>query len=231
MNRISLEQLSDLVLVEIMAALPMWAAVRLAQLGHQRLQAMSCRPWVLRRMSDVDFWAAVEAYQVDGREAFCSLTVLKKLYGRVGRRPYQVKGRFWERAILAVISLVPGHIHCNVPDRKFFKFLKEASVDICHKIKYLTSSTLPYCAVETRFPNLVAFSSLADCYPLTVIAIYWPALLNQRHVIDVLKAVRVLCVVSEDRARTEATANAKKISHSYHRKDVELWYTRWSMAM
>ena len=112
MQRVSLEQLSDLVLVDITAALPMCAAVRLAQLGHQRLQAISCRPWVLRRMADVNFNTALKASQAGGRiaEVFCSEAVLRRMYGRIGDLPFQMGKDVSMDGVDDLLFKLPAHI-------------------------------------------------------------------------------------------------------------------------
>ena len=136
MKRVSLQQLSDLVLVDILAALPMCAAVRLAQLGHQRLQAISCRPWVLKRMADVNFPAAVKAYQAGGRvrEAFCSEAVLRRLYGRIDALPYERTLTLLREPIVNILSEIPGHIYCNEIGLEFLNLFLELRIYIRRKM-------------------------------------------------------------------------------------------------
>ena len=251
MKRVSLEQLSDLVLLDIMAALPMCAAVHFAQLGHQRLQAMSCRPWVFKRMADVSFPSAVKAYQAGGRvrEAFCSEVVLKRLYGRIdeplyqkedqfrrfyGRiyKPsYQMQDHFPRQDILAVLSKVPGCILWNLKGYEIIRFLEEVSPAISCKIKYISNRSLrpDFVSIED-FPNIIVCSSFRNERKSRVAVYYRPALLNGRHVVDVLKAVRKPLVVSEaelDRVRREATGNAEEISYLYDWEENTVWSIDW----
>ena len=225
MKRVSLQQLSDLVLVDILAAVPMCAAVRLAQLGHQRLQAISCRPWVLKRMADVNFPAAVKAYQAGGRvrEAFCSEAVLRRLYGRLDVLPYESRPTFWSKeylsvdilpyesrptllreAIVNIISEMPGPIHCKVSDNNSLRFLEfDTPLNVRRKLQYITNTSYRRIRGKfSRFPNLAVlyFNSCFtddDWFKRESFWQYRPALLNGRHPVDVLRAVCGPAVVSE----------------------------------
>ena len=199
MNRVLLEQLSDLVLVDIVAALPMWAAVRLAQLGNRRLQAISCRRWVLKRMTDVHFIATVKAYQAGGvvRKAFCSAAVLKRLHGRINNLRYQLNGK----GVIRLMHKVPGHLFLDRISHSFVVFLKEAPEDIRSRIIYL--NTLHRSPLEVNsFPNLIVSYSIV---PSRLGVSYRPALLNARHHITVVNALR------ED-VRREATLKALNVT-------------------
>ena len=214
MKRVTLQQLSDLVLVDILAAMPMCAAVRLAQLGCQRLQAISCRPWVLRRMADVNFSAVVKAYQAAGRirDVFCGGAVLRRLYGRVEALPSEMRPTLLREPIINIMSKIPGHIHCNRLSIELVKNLLEFPSNVRRKIKYITGTFDRLLAKDVaRFPNLVVFSSKDKALDADVVIYdleYRPALLNGRHVVELLRAICGPSVASEaelDRVRTGPT--------------------------
>ena len=240
MNRVSMQQLSDLVLVEILAALPMSAAVRLAQLGHQRLQAMSCRPWVLRRMADVNFSTAVRAYQVGRlvRESFCSETVLRRLYGRIDGLPYQWEYRFPVEAFTHVMRNIPGHLSCTQVSRKFVQNLRGLTQDKLSKIRYVTCLDSLYADDELiHFPSLIIGSTTDSRSIGPLFYDFWnlhyrPALLNGRHVVDVWRTVCGPLDFSEaplDRVRRTATENASDVTHHYAEEHGRVWRTRFCM--
>ena len=57
-------ELSSLVLVDILAALPMERVVKIASLGHERLRQTCSLKWVKDRMTDVSFEEVLRAYQL-----------------------------------------------------------------------------------------------------------------------------------------------------------------------
>ena len=236
MKGVSVLQLSDLVLVDILAALPMSAAVGLAQLGHQRLQPISCRPWVLRRMADVNFPAAVKAYQAGGRvrEAFCSEAVLTRLYGRVDARPYEGTATLLREPIVNILSEMPGYVHCKLSGHRFFFFLVKTPLKVRTKLRYITG-TFDWIATERlgMFPNLAVLYLRGHCFVkhrLYDSLEYRPALLNARHAVDVLRAVCGPAVVSEaelDRVRAEATRKAWSVEAVIGEEFAGVWITKW----
>ena len=211
MKPTSLEQLSDPVLMDILAALPMWAAVRLAQLGHKRLKDISCRPWVLMRMTEVNFPTAVKAYQAGARvrKAFCSEAVLRRLYGRISNLPYQRGKRFPRGAVGHIMKKVPGRIHCEATDKKILEFLWDSDPDVRDKVIFMTEMNLYFMYIGmTPFPNLIACS-----YADTTEVLYRPSRLHGRHVVDVLRTACKLYPDEEarlDHIRRKATENARE---------------------
>ena len=234
MKRVSLEQLSDLVLVDIMAALPMWAAVRLAQLGHQRLQSMSCRPWVLRRMTDVNFPTVLKAYMAGGciREIFCTNAVLRQLYGRIGDLPRRLARAFKRNGMVDLVGKIPGYLHVSNLDRSFWYSLKKSPLHIRCRIKYVTGFNCEDGSM-IHFPNLVLvlFPSIRWNYNSVFRSIchYRPALLNGRHIIEVAKIVWELGDQAHmDRAKMEATQQVLDKALLSGQKFAGVWATRWS---
>ena len=240
-----MEQLTDLVLVDILAALPMSTAIRVAQLGNTRLRDISCRAWVTARVTGVDFPAAKRASLASGqiREAFYSTSVLKRLYGRVNvciddmakKDGYEVLGK------------IPGflHFYLHYPDilhpmqfdgllfhtfiQKFFRLLPS---HIEERVKYFTNeeSDIFDDKVISWIPSLVfehyqprecetALFQPPDTEENSVY--YRPTSLNGRHLVDVLVAVCRPPGVLEaalPRARRVMTEEAKEV-------DDDVWRT------
>ena len=203
-----------------MAALPMSAAVRLAQLGCQRLLQVSCRPWVLRRVGEVNFPTVVKAYQEEGclKEAFCSEAVLKRLYGRIDDLSYEMEDPFPNEEIEDILSQVPGYIHFNHLGYNFTNFLMKLPSDTRCKVKYMTN--LPgWFTIDFLkcFTNLVACCSKPTQSIISqhTCVSYRPALLNGRSVFDVLCALNAVSAPSGaseaelDYVRRKATDNAR----------------------
>ena len=78
-------ELSSLVLVDTLAALPLEHVVRLARLGNERLRQTCSLKWVTDRMTDVTFGALVRAHEAGGEVAakFCTNSIMKKFKGKV----------------------------------------------------------------------------------------------------------------------------------------------------
>ena len=188
-------RLTDLVLVDILAALPMRDAFRLARLGNKRLRDMSCRAWVLARVTDVDFPVILAAYQAGGqvREAFYRTSVLKRLYGRVflSMRDIQHVG---------LLGKIPGYLHFHFEDHEgydaeadFFwyrsDFIESLPSHTKEKLKYVTTKETDILdeQVISRFPSLVfEHQEEEDDWNRVY---YQPHNLNGRHILDVLLAV------------------------------------------
>ena len=185
---------------------------------------------MLKRMAKVRFSDAVKAvYQADDlvREAFFSEVVLKRLHGRIDRLPSQMGRLFPFYDVENVLRKVPGHLYCRqlsgLPVENLLAFPQE----IRSKIKYI--NFLHHSNEFTHFPNLIT-----NCFSFKIpnrrghrfVVHYRPALLNGRHVVDVLKVVRRRSDVSEaelDRARREATENASETTFLLERGGV--WTT------
>ena len=77
-------EMSSLVLVDILAALPMNHVVRMARLGHERLRQTCSLKWVTDRMTNVTFGEVVKAHQVGGDvvEVSCTSSLVNRLGGK-----------------------------------------------------------------------------------------------------------------------------------------------------
>ena len=106
MEAAGFEALSDLVLVEILAALPLRQALRMMRLAGPKLRQICSRPWVVRRTTDVEFPTVVEAYLAGGdvRAALCIDAVLRKLYGKIVIHVAELNNDFYQKACLTLID-------------------------------------------------------------------------------------------------------------------------------
>ena len=79
------KDLSQLVLIDILSALPMRRVMFIMWLNNPRFRFLCSRPWVLKRMTGVSFPLAVKAYREGGnvRSSFSSDVVLRRLNGEV----------------------------------------------------------------------------------------------------------------------------------------------------
>lgn len=196
--------LTDLVLTDILAALPMPQVMRVTRVGSPRLRRICSRRWVTARMTDVTFRAAAAACVAgsDEEEVFCERSVLKRLYGKV---LVKVADDFddpaYVRACVALANKVPGKLNVCViwPENigRFFEtqmfllkcfhysFMNNLSGDV----RYIMSiGTSLHFDVWPAFPNLVCEYGY-ERYDHQHNALYKPEKLNERNVIDVLRAV------------------------------------------
>ena len=198
MRALSFEQLTDLVLVDVLAALPMLQLVRLAQLCKQRLRAISCRQWVLRRMTDVDFPTAVKAHQAGGsaREAFCGEAVLKRLNGRVDIYLESFIQNVVQRsASLQLIEIMPGNLHMrfcgHYSHLELVNFTDKLPRTVLGNVRYINHKIgKAFEIFDTQtFPNMVVHFSEEGMNMQMHLAFIRPALLNGRNIVDVQRAV------------------------------------------
>ena len=197
MARARFEQLTDLVLVEIVASLPMPHVLRFARLGHWRMQQSFFRPWVTKRMTAVCFKITLKAYQTDSSfiTAFCSEAVLKRLHGKVVLEPKRLKEPSYYEAFTSLMSRVPGKLYLQIGDytylmgdlsqvREFFERTNRMNdvVYVRHIYSGQTKKLIGF------FPNVVL--EYLHCYRNgRQEVLFRRVLLNGRHVISVLRAV------------------------------------------
>ena len=188
-------RLTDLVMVDIMAALPMRDAFRLARLGNKRLRDMSCRAWVLARVTDVNFTVILAAHQAGGQvsEGFYRTSVLKRLYGRVLLSMRDIQD-------VELLGEVPGYLHFHFDDHHYYDdeadfvfhisdFIESLPSHTKEKLKYITTEepNEAHNEVISWFPNLVFEHQEAEDEWNRVY--YRPNNLNSRHILEVLLAV------------------------------------------
>ena len=232
------QALSSLVLVDVMAALPMEHVVRMAGLGHVRLQQASFLKWVMNRMSNVNFVTAAEAIQTRSAmaQSLISNEVMKRLEGKVVITHLDREGDRYLETCVQLCNLMPGRLHLHLEDISY-------SLENEHgpRVKKIlsTRNTVKYTS------QIIVYSDgTLDMEPMSnemvfdyrYFATFWehnvlyrPALLNGRHIVDVLRAICGPADVSEaemDRVRTEATKNASEYMEGD--EDWEgVWLTHW----
>ena len=111
-----MDQLTDLVLFEVLAALPMQQVVRLMRVGSPRLQRLCSKKWVTDRMTEVDFRVACVAHQVGGtvRDTFTSPSVLKRMQGKITVDIGYLRNITYFLACLDLAVKVPGKLLLNL---------------------------------------------------------------------------------------------------------------------
>ena len=107
--------LSSLVLVDTLAALPMEHVVRMARSGHDNLRLGCSLKWVTHRMTDVTFRDAVRAHRAEGDAvaAFCTKSVLKRLTGKIKMSHCHFEGADYGDACMNINKGVTGALHIS----------------------------------------------------------------------------------------------------------------------
>ena len=233
-------ELSSLVLVDILAALSMEHALRMARLGHERLRHICSLKWVKDRMTDVNFEEVFRVHKLKGDTAatFCASSVMKRLNGelKISRIKFDNTGHIDDYVEMA--EKVTGRLHlCS-------EGVVLGSVEACNERTRFTSAL-------GALPNLIYASHTVErgtfalfvimkcpglvfdyCYRVderSHAVLYRPALLNGRHVVDVLRTVCGPADISEaelDRVRRKATEGAK--NQAWLGEGLEgVWATSW----
>ena len=204
--RASMQQLTDLTLVEVVASLPMQQVLRLMLIGCPRLRQVCSRLWVLRRMTHVNFATAVTAYRNDGdvRTALCGDVVLKRLYGKVEFVIDDLEDDPNLFLCLEVFNLVPGKlivvihsldnaIRNSLLNGRFFyrsrirkNILYIIFVQFSLAVRFLVMD-VPSDILENMICSYGYDHKWADTFSHDVF--YQPSRLNGRGVVDVLRAV------------------------------------------
>ena len=240
MERRGLAHLSDLVLVEVLAALPLQQLLRLAQMGGQRLQKVSCRPYVLKRATGVNFPTLVKAFQAGRRvrEAFCGKAVLKRLYGKVDI--YSGQSVEVTHTILQQMQESPVDLHLrlhgNLTDVEFKKIFP---INMNGRVRYITElkcSMMHFDRFEL-FPNLIMVLSSyptgrGDEISHRNIA-YRPALFLECNAVDLVRAVFGYVDINDAELaliEREATKSAGNRRHMQGKILVHAWNSAFDEA-
>ena len=231
-------ELSSLVLVDILAALPMEHVVRMARLGHERLRHTCSLEWVKDRMTDVTFEEIFRAYQLRDHQpdTFCGDSVIKKLNGEIKLPRLDHENVDHIDTYVEIAKKCTGRLHLRVESNVRFDIKKR--IEIASAL-----DTLPglICASQTIKRRQGLFP-LTDrglqmvfyyCYYLDdrrSNVYYRPALLNGRHIVDVLRAVCGPADVSEaelDRVRRKATKAALNLGDRNGKEWEGVWNAYW----
>ena len=231
------DKLSSLVLVDVLAALPMEHMLRMARLGHERLRHTASLKWVTDRMTDVAFGVVLKTYPVAA--VFCTVSVLKKLQGRVVM-PFSCENSTRTFDCLELVKKVPGRLqafvelYCTNTDLSY-ECEHQTTVAALHELSkraYLTISIKKGFSVRDIPRQITVLVFNYQYFPTPIrpfnLVLYRPARLHGRHVVDVLRAVCGSADVSEaelDRVRREATERANKVEVLDG-----VWLTHWSGA-
>ena len=229
------EKLSSLVLVDILAALPMESVVRMVRLGHERLRHACSLKWVKDRMTDVTFMALIRAHRIGGDVAatFSISSVMKRLHGNVAICSNDAENAANIASCLALAKTISGNVYLSlrssdevvdcVAHRNVENIRKSLGAQT--KLTYLSRSCkhcIFHIVMIMRSPDIV-FEYDYHIEKREHSVFYRPALLNGRHVVDVLRAVCGPADVSEEelnRVRREATENARRMAE-------DVWGAYW----
>ena len=212
-------ELSSLVLVDTLAALPMEHVVRMARLGHERLRHACSLKWVTARMTDVTFGKIVRAHQTGGdiAAAFCTKSLMKRLMGKITIAEDDFSNASYLDAFVELANQVTGRLHCNIMNPRFshmvyYNRYRKFATDIAKQtnLTYCSINIHSICSTKpmTKMSLTVVFDHESHNNGQYHIVYYRPALLNGHHIVDVVRAVLGPAVVSEaelDRVRAEAT--------------------------
>ena len=249
------EKLSSLVLVDIMAALPMKQVMRLVLLDHETLRQTCSLKWVHARMADVSFGEIFRAHVYEGHVAatFCSNTVMKRLRGRatisvpditllcsrvmITNKTLEKFSHFTEnfensRKVLRASHIrLEGALDVKRTSQPFEKFEEALTPTKLTYVSKIIKSRRCFVDIMRRNPKIV-FEY--ECYydRNQHFVKYRPALLNGRHVVDVISAVCGLADFFEAELnwiKKEATKNASNMGN-YGNGWEGVWHTCWRGA-
>ena len=233
-------ELSSLVLVDILAALPMEHVVRMARLGHERLRQTCSLKWVKDRMTDVTFEEILRAYQLRGDIAaiFCLSSVMKRLNGEVKMRRISFDNYDLIEDYIELVKQVPGKLHLRFEDVQVeseeaddqyerIESALGALPNLIYTSHTIARETNPIDVIQ-RCPGMVfdyCYRPDEGCH----FVYYRPALLNGRYVVDVLRTVCGPADVSEaelDRVRGEAMEWSEDLEYLDEWYE-GVWSTEW----
>ena len=234
-------QLSSLVLVDILAALPMEHVVRMARLGHERLRHTCSLKWVKDRMTGVTFEAVLRSYELGGHiaDTFCVKPVTKRLKGDMKLSSIDLGNARHCDAYVSSAKQIEGNLHLRVEDVLISDYKKvQLEYALCTLPKLIYTSQIYESAVGCfslirECPGLV-FQYHYASYESGHHVYYRPAKLNRRHILDVLRAVCGPADVSEaelDRMRRYATDRARSEDRYGEKWKGVMWTCWWGVAI
>ena len=236
--------LSSLVLVDTLAALPMESVVRMARLGHERLRQTCSLKWVTDRMTHVTFEEVLRAYQLksDMAAIFYASSILKRLNGevKIQRIHFRNADHFDNNVELAKQVIGRLHLHfedvlfeSDQPSDKREKFRSALGVlpSLVYASQAFTAGPAPGDLIQ-KCPEMVFDYYYHPGDRRSRFVYYRPALLNGRHVVDVLRVVCGPADVSEAElahARREATERASDEGR-WDEASKGIWFSLWRGA-
>ena len=248
MKDYNFENLTSLILVDILAALPMEHVMRMARLGHERLRHTCSLKWVTDRMTDVTFGNIVRARQTGGHvaEVFCTDPLLKRLKGRVVVVENDFKSAGYKNDLIYMATQVPGTLHFHVvtaPSPVAGVERKTIVKLVSDLVKYVNATYCSWTSAQilslypiTESPAVV-FNYQFNRELARHTAIFRPALMNGRHIIDVLRAVcgpskhyGQLALEYLRREATEATDTMEANGEEWEGIWTSVWFSPESVA-
>jgi len=204
MSKTGWAELSSLVLCDVLAGLPQRQLVRLQRLGQPRLAGLCSLAWVARRMTEVDFSAAVDAYlHGDDFHALCGENVLKRLNGTVEIVDSRLESSRYTDAYATLINKMPGKLHLHLNCVELTRRQQSLLYALFDRIKKEEVVYVTVCSwglldlSPVHFPNMILIYfcvHLVDLYFLQCS----PQFLNGRCVVDVLRVVMPPSDVAND---------------------------------
>ena len=230
------QQLSQLALVDVLAALPMEHVARMARLGNERLCHTAKLKWVTDRMTDVTFEKLFRAHQMGGdfAEKLCSNSTMKRLKGRLSIETFGFDDASDMNGYVELAKQVPGRLHFYL-ERDPIWVLRPINMSYVFMRAMAGLSNLVYATVTHH--ESYTFPRMIDSSPAMVFEyaynpdtehhfiFYRPALLNKRHIVDVIRTVCGPLDVDEaelDRIRKKVTEH---VIHGVPRQgDLLTWW-------
>ena len=223
-----LQRLTDIVLGDILAALPMREVVRMMQFPSKKLKTACSKSWVINRMTAVDFASVVKAWRAGGRvrRTLCIDSVFTRLYGRI-----VLKCGFFPSNMIGsvnVFELIPGPKH-----------VISHGLGMSHTVEFIFRvtkrgyiGTIPYITVVQDMDRCVSLDMLRRnivphdlifCYEYNAETkdhriLFDSMALNGRHVLDVVRGFSEPNDTSEERVedlKVRAYARVEPIDPYY----------------
>ena len=241
-----MEGLTDLVLIDILSALPMRQVLRVMRLGSPRLRQKCGLPWVTRRMANVSFDVVVEACvaEEDACEALCSHPVMKRLFGAVLLKVDDLEDETYKKVCIKQADRTPGNLHLYLKyiqgrdkyeiatkNVKHFMFTLEKPENILC-ITYAKWTLFSDSLTWPLFPNLLCEQQLVPKEHGCRQGIkYRPALLNGRHIVDVVRAISTAAEADEARLEDIRTLATFKVTEGCFSTYEGVYHTRLEDAV
>jgi len=231
MSRRSLEQLSQLVLVDVLSALPLEQLLRLARLGGPGLRRAGSTRWVAARVTGASLGLVTQAQLAESGlgASFCTDILLKRLYGRIEIKFDDLQQVTNLNACIELTNRAPGYLHLYIG---FDRVTEKVRDDMCkvflqrlekpENVLYVTQIGRPL-YLSMFLPNLV-YRYRCTAKGRFHRVQYRRQSLNGRPVVDVIRGVEGKLDISEtdlDVIRTRAEAEAYQMGG-------DEWFTEFS---
>ena len=193
-NPVRFEGLSQLVLADVLAALPMDQVRRMLQTGSPRLRAVGSLQWVGQRMTAVSATSIVQA-ALNVEAALCSDSVIRRLNGVVVIKEDKMRLGGYARGYLAILQRIPKTLHVKIVadlanKEQIIELLR--CITPLEKLCYITYRG-KWCTLSSfdlkYFPNLIYLHVFLDYHINVHQVMYRPSMMNGRDIIDLLRVM------------------------------------------